>query len=177
LDQAIEQYRLAAKSQPEFSDARINLANLLMRSGQMLDAEIEVQEVVRQAPTNVAAWGALSSIQLELGKINDAKTSAESAIDADPNSDKAFLNLAIVYKYIGDLDQALELITKTISLNPDNAHGYYNRALINFLRGIFSQAIEEYEFRWSIDSSSAIWRKYPYPVWQPGDKIEGKKIF
>lgn len=177
LEQAIEQYRLASKIQPGFSDARINYANLLMRSGRLLDAEKEAQEVVRQTPENGAGWGTLSSIQLELGKYKEAKTSAESAIDADPGLDKNYLNLAIVYKTIGDFDQAFGLINTSISLNPDNPYGYYNRALINFLRGNFSEAIDEYEFRWNIESSSAIWREYPYPIWQLGDNIEGKKIF
>ena len=104
LDEAASAFRRAAALDPAFGEARVNLANTLVRMGEREDALRELNEA-KASVTNVPTRVRLAAILGELGEGGEAIAMASQAIEAAPWLPDAHATLAFELLRAGDLDR------------------------------------------------------------------------
>jgi Flp pilus assembly protein TadD len=107
------------RTQPELTEARVNLGIVLFRSGRYAQAEEELSKAVREQPKSAVAYNYLGILHRVKGQFPEAKAAYEQAINVDPNYGNAILNLGILYDlYLHDLPKALDNYQKYQRLQP-----------------------------------------------------------
>lgn len=91
--EAAIQYRNALQVDPNFAEARLGFAKLLLRQGDPIGCEAELGKVVATAPQNLEARVVLGQIYLLAGQADRSKEQAEAALTAHPGNSEARLLL------------------------------------------------------------------------------------
>lgn len=73
-DEAIENYLAALKVDPGFVPARLNLGNLLFRTGRCELARVEFHKLTLHRPNEVAGWLGFVETLLRLGRVTEAES-------------------------------------------------------------------------------------------------------
>ena len=140
FDQAIEEFRHAAKQgwNPFLTDLRI--AETLLRKGDRAGAET----ILNQRKTEGAGraeWNYVKALALEAAdeRIEAAKT-LELALDIDPDHTSAMFRLARIYDTFGDDEQALELYDFLARQPRSHINALVNAAVVYEDRGNYEAA-------------------------------------
>ncbi len=83
--EALAMLERAARTAPDFANARVDLARALRRSGDLARAREEVRRVLEVVPNHHHAWLAYGDVLVELGKYGDALVAFERARLSDPH--------------------------------------------------------------------------------------------
>lgn len=86
-----------------------NLSNLLLRSGQHIEAETAAKKAVELAPENPSVWRNYAIIAYQMGKHLDAQKYLETVMALGQRNPEVLNDLAHVYLARGHLAKALEL--------------------------------------------------------------------
>ena len=82
--EAIEQFRLALKIQPDYIPARYNLAKALARSGDFAEAAQDFSQVVAAFPQDAQVHNDFGELYLRMGKPSEALEQFEKALAINP---------------------------------------------------------------------------------------------
>ncbi|WP_298634031.1 sulfotransferase family protein [uncultured Umboniibacter sp.] len=94
FNQAILDYRAAIKIHPHYTDAHINLANVLRESEQPKQAQLVLEKVLEFSPNNPQALTSLGVLAEQLGDLTLAAEYFLRAIDEAPNNVMSHYQLA-----------------------------------------------------------------------------------
>lgn len=104
---AEEAYRKALQSDPQHTDALLNLGRWLHESGDLRAAEKLYRRALRHDQNDATAAFNLGVALQDLDRIEEAVTAYLHAIEVDPNCADAYYNIAGLYQDRGDEVSAL----------------------------------------------------------------------
>jgi tetratricopeptide (TPR) repeat protein len=117
--EAIKQFRIAERMDPDFVLPHISLASALFEEGDLPAALREQREVVRLQPESSRAHNDLAVALMRNGQLDSAVAEHKAALRLDPNSEQALSDLGYVYLHSGDVGQAIPLLKAALQLKPD----------------------------------------------------------
>ena len=117
-----------------------NLANALIRKGNVDAAEPYLLEIIKQAPENAIAYSNLGLARSKAGNREAAVRFYRKALRLDPDYAKARNNLGIELVFTGRAAEAIAQFSKAIELNPDYAEAHNNLGVRLASQGRFSEA-------------------------------------
>src|SRR5262245_36868093 len=123
VDTAVDAFQKAVDADPNTPMLRLRLATLYVRTGNLLRAREECEEVVAQDPDNLDALGLLAGVDTALGRDEDAIATYERILTRDPDVQEAYLYLGALYGKRGQIDQAVATLRRLISRNPASLLG------------------------------------------------------
>lgn len=167
VDQSLSHLRQAHALIPDNPEILINLAELLQRTGQLIEAATFLNDALslmlqqnRDSITSprysravdycddyLDAHSRLAEIYLKLGDNKKAQSHAMQALSAKPNKLDTNITLGNIYLSNGKLQQAESYYRIAIGIDPDNAATRWNLARALLGQGQFSEGWQEYQWR------------------------------
>jgi len=123
FERAERYYRRSVEIQPQRSDARFSLGQLLMERGRRDDPKWfkEALEAFRQMteldPQATDGWANMGNVLVEMGRLDDAVQLYEKALTKEPNDPYLHSNLAAVYARQGRDDLAEAAWKRALAAN------------------------------------------------------------
>jgi tetratricopeptide (TPR) repeat protein len=126
-------------------DPRLMSAALALVENRIPEAEAELREHLKRAPTDVAAIRMLAEVAGRLGRYGDAETLLARCLELAPGFIGARHNYATVLHRQSKSEAALAEVAKLLAEDPRNP-GYRNlRAAILARVGDYAESIDEYQ--------------------------------
>ncbi len=126
LNEAVANYRFAARIKPDYMEVHINLGTLLHERGQLDEAISSYQQVLSFKPDYVEVLFNLGVAFQAQGRLDEAIASYRRALRIKPDYAEAHLNLGMVLKEQGKLDEAVASYRQSLNIKPDYAEAYCN---------------------------------------------------
>ena len=101
-------------------------------------------EIIRQMPTNAAAYLNRGSAQATAGEVALAISDYTAAINLQPDLFEAWYDRGTTFMHVRRYENATADLTEAIRLKPDFALAYCNRGLAKFQLGDYDQALADY---------------------------------
>jgi Flp pilus assembly protein TadD len=120
-EEAIEQFRMAVRIDPNFVLPHTSLAFALIVRGDLPGAIRELREVVRLQPESPKVRNDLAFTLMRNGQFDSAVAEYKEALRLDPNWELPPHNLGIAYLARGDFQQAIAFLKAALRLRPDFA--------------------------------------------------------
>jgi tetratricopeptide (TPR) repeat protein len=120
---AIKSFRRAVELDPERDDARLSLAQLLLRDNAE-EARKHFEYVLARQPDNVEAMLGLGQTQLMLSDMEKARVLLEAVIAKEPENSKALTALGQIAQLDGKMTEAEMLFRKAIAADPANRYAH-----------------------------------------------------
>ena len=118
LDRAIEQYQQALKYNPKYTDAMINLGNILLEKGSIDDAIGEYKQALALEPGNPRGRMNLGVAYLKKGLLDQGIEELSLFVRLQPGNPKGHLLLGAAYRDKGLLDKAEEQFALARAVDP-----------------------------------------------------------
>ncbi len=132
----IKAFNTLIKMQPDDADHKVQLADLLSKSGKPREAVALMDTLIAHQPDNAAAYAKKGEI---FGRVyQDIDNSIEilqKAYSLDPKNPSAVENLGVCYGIKRDFAKSLEFFTKALELDPDNPRILTNIGNTYFIMG------------------------------------------
>ena len=125
--------------------ARINMGDILFKSGRTAEALEQYAEAVRLKPESAMAHYGLGVTLAQAGKIADAMMQYREALRLEPGYAEASNNLGILLARQGRPDEAVEHYLTAIRAKPDHALAHYNLARALLQLGRTGEAVDHLE--------------------------------
>lgn len=132
LEEALAQYRDAARESPTFATAFYNLGTAHLRQGDNRAARVALEEAVRLKPDYSEALGNLGLLHASVERTEMARDMFEAALEAAPRSAVANANLATYYLGQERAAQAVPLFEAAVALAPEYIQARLNLAVAYF---------------------------------------------
>lgn len=167
LDKAAEEAQAVLAQDPEDLMARIMLARILEKKGNVEDAEARFREIAGEVdeidgagepvpPKKRMAYAealqAVSVYDHMAGKTDEAIQGLERSLELNPNDPNGEYNLGVMLEAKDDCASAVGHYQKAIELNPDHALSHNNLGNCYQKQGEIQKAIAEYKKTAEIDS-------------------------
>ncbi len=144
-EEIIANFREALRRAPGLPEARLGLAEELVKAGKHRDASVEFQAYLAQVPDDPAAQLGAGRNALELGDLDVALRRFDLALTLDPDNAEAHIEKAKFSRLRGEEADALVHLDKAISLKPYDPAPRYNRRLALLRLGRADDARKEQE--------------------------------
>jgi predicted O-linked N-acetylglucosamine transferase (SPINDLY family) len=132
LDMAAEAFGRILEIDPNYADARLNLALILMDVGIYSEAMGLLNEAVRVGPDNPRLRGAFSWLLLRLHRPKESLVHATRGVELAPDSATAHQRLGDALDANGDKTGAIASYRRAVQLDPSN-HRAHSDAIIAML--------------------------------------------
>lgn len=119
-DLAIATYKRALELNPEYTEARYNLAELMMRTGQTFEATNEFQTILNRVPDHHQALNGMATCYLNQKEYGEAIGLLSRAIAVAPTYPLAHYNMGIAQRSMGNADAAVKSFTEAARLDPSD---------------------------------------------------------
>ncbi|WP_321532667.1 XrtA/PEP-CTERM system TPR-repeat protein PrsT [uncultured Desulfuromonas sp.] len=117
---AVVYFKNALDQDPNYVEARHQLALAYLKANKLEKAEKELQKVNLQDPQNEEALLDLASVYLALNKIDDAENSIQKVLARHEKSERSQEYLGLIAQSRGDLSLAGELFDEAIELDSES---------------------------------------------------------
>jgi protein O-mannosyl-transferase len=148
----------AVKAVPRSAKAHSNLGLMYYLSGQLDDADRELQIALRIYPDFGDALVDAGLVASQRGNDQKARVLLEKALalttKENPNYEFIAVNLAAVLMKLGQNDPALDLLNQEIAKAPTYSRAWSNRAVIRYQFGQFEQARADAQQALALDPSN-----------------------
>jgi len=154
LDEAIDKFRKALISAPNYPDLHFYLGIAYFRKGALNKAVEQFHQVIElrgdyQSTHLQYAHLQLGIIYIKQKSWEQARLSLEKVLEMNPSSAEAYFNLGEVYfkmskQGLADLEQALKMYKKAVSLNPDYPEAHVGLGQVYREKKMFSEAGDEF---------------------------------
>lgn len=145
LDRALEEFEQALELDPNYSDALLNIGEVLRLKGRVAEAEHFVERALQVDPNSIGALAQLGEIKRDMGDLDEAIRLFREALSIDDSYPFVFLGLGDVLQRAGRYAEAEEAFRRVLQLNPDSFKAYYNLGVTFGVQGRVDEAIENYE--------------------------------
>jgi tetratricopeptide (TPR) repeat protein len=153
IRRALEHYRRGALPEtlrsleqvpPERRDARFFTlrAGLLLSVSQVAEARADIEEALRQNPSEATAHALRSIITLVQNQKKEALRLARQAVELEPQSPVPQVALSYVYQATFDLEKALKSLEQAAKLAPEDALIQARLAELELSRGELERALK-----------------------------------
>jgi len=126
LEEAIENYRIAAELAPHDGDAMNNLGAALILDRDFDGALAQFERAVSVAPRNAQAHNNLGQELARRQEVGRAIEHFQVAIRVDPQFADAYFQLGSVYVQRRQFAEAAQLFEQVVELEPDHAQAHNN---------------------------------------------------
>ena len=118
LDEALHNYRAAARIRPDWAEAELGIADVWAVRGE-IGRSLEVyRRWAERRPSDPRPVGSLGLALLRAGRFDEAQTHLERALELDPYAAEAHAGMAVVAERRGDLRDAVDAYRRTLRLDP-----------------------------------------------------------
>ncbi len=142
-NEAIAQYEMALKIQPDCAKARFNLGNVLSAKGEGNEAIAQYRQALEVEPDYVAARINLGHALATQGLADEAIAQYRQALAAAPDNVEARYDLAVNLARKGDLDEAVAQYWKVLEFDPADAEARNNLGAALFAKGNLTEAVAQ----------------------------------
>ena len=139
--QAIEQFNLANKLEPDNSQIYYNRAEAYLVINRIEEAIRDLNQSILFNPEFAEAIDTRGNAKLRLKDFDQAITDFSLAIEMKPQLESAWFNRANAYLFKGEIQKALDDLDNAIVLNPDFAAAFNNRGQVMLNLGKYNEAI------------------------------------
>ena len=126
VEEAIASYRRALQYQPEFVEARANLAYLLEHSGRMEEAADCYRRALALAPDEWVALNRLGYCERILGQAEASIATLGRALAVNPRSAPTLNEMALSLLQLERRDEAIARLREAVAADPGFAAGWAN---------------------------------------------------
>jgi tetratricopeptide (TPR) repeat protein len=153
-NKAMDEYRLAIEADPSSEFLTSGLAELYVKTGQIRNAVLEAQDIIKRDPNNLEAHKLLGRIYLRSlgdmpgggnGSDNVLKLAIEQyeqIVKIEPNNVDDHLLLGRLYRLNNDLQKAENELKTAVKLDPDSEEAITTLALLYSDEGDTSHALQ-----------------------------------
>jgi predicted Zn-dependent protease len=134
VEDALKYLRVAFKLNPDDLSTGIAVAQLLLSTGKLSDAERVLASMVERAPDQRALNYNYADVLTKLGRGNEATPYLERAVAADPTFGPAIMRLLDIYQEDGSYLKAAQLLAPLVADDPLNLEMQRQQAFF-YLRG------------------------------------------
>ncbi len=125
---ALASYKLALKLDPQYTDARYDLATLELHHDRYEAAASDYRRVIQQHSDDAAAHGGLGAALAQLQQSDAARGEFDRALSLDPARPDTLVNYASFELAANNPEHAQELLTKAVSAGAHDAATYQQLA-------------------------------------------------
>ena len=140
--EAKDQFELALKDKPDFSDAFIGLARYSLSARDIEAATNFAEQAVTRNPENADAWLFKGDLLRMQGKTDPALAAYDQVVKLKPNSLIAHINKATLEIGTGKFEAAEADIKAARKAAPGSLMVFYTQALLDFNQGKNSAALD-----------------------------------
>jgi tetratricopeptide (TPR) repeat protein len=138
---AVEYVKRELKVAPDHQQAHVNLANLLVLTGDLEEAELVAKGLVEKCPGNWEGWFSLGNLYEAAKRDALAEAAYQKACEAAPQDEwRPLANLGILRIEMKRGDEAAQVLESAMRIAPQAWQPVYNLALAQVLRGKREQA-------------------------------------
>jgi len=177
LPEASVEFRKAVAADPKFGEARVKLAEISVKLGDLPNAYREYVRAADLLPDNVDLQVRAASFLLAAGQYEDAQTRIRKALAKEPNNTAAQIIYGNALAGMKDFDSALRELEKAVTTEPSVA-GYASLAQVRMTMGNQSEAEAAFTRAVTVDPGSIIARlSLANFYWAAGRTVEAEKSF
>ncbi|MCX7701074.1 MAG: tetratricopeptide repeat protein [Gemmataceae bacterium] len=125
-DAALADFRRAVALNPDYDEARLRLAQLLVKKNAHAEAAGHFQTLLARQPRNAAAMVGLARCQSALGDGEASRGLLEQALGIQPDHVDALRELGILLLNEGRAEEALPLLRRANQLDPSDPYASFN---------------------------------------------------
>jgi tetratricopeptide (TPR) repeat protein len=130
-DQAIQEYRLALLSAPDFARAPERAAFIYATRGDFKSAAASFRDVLAIEPDNAVIHFNLGFACDKTGDVHEAITAFQNATRLNAQLDRAWYGLGICHAKLGNHAEAAQALHEAATLQPMNPHAWYALGMAN----------------------------------------------
>jgi len=145
IEEAIGEFDVALRLEPDLADAHHNLALALLREGRVPEAIDQWEQALRIDPDYAEAHCNLGVALQQLGEIEEAIGHYEQALRAKPDYAEAHYNLGVALVRLGRVPEAIGQWEQALRINPDYTEAHCNLGVALEQSGKIEDAIGQYE--------------------------------
>ena len=135
----------AIELQPDFTDARYQLALVLEHEGDIPAAISQLETLLQTDPGHADALKLLSRLEASHGAIGQAQSHLESILENDPRNSDAHFQLAMTALQANHPHDAIYHFEKTLQQDPDRLEAYFQLGLLHDAPEDFGKARSYFE--------------------------------
>ena len=125
VEEAVEQFELAAEANPLITEPHYEMGNILLKSGKHAEAVKEYEEALRISRKCVPALLGKGRAKLALGDAKGALAEARRGQQCKPDDARINALCAEVLLALGSAEEALVAARKTVEQDSENADAWY----------------------------------------------------
>jgi tetratricopeptide (TPR) repeat protein len=145
-EEAIENFRVALKIDPQLPGLHYELAEMLNASSEgRVEAESEYKKALALNPYDEASECRLGDIAAQKDDLKEAYGRYARAVQLRPDDAQASLGLAKVLMSMGQLEKAQQLLERAIQLDPTSAVAHFRMSTLYRRAGRAADAQREFE--------------------------------
>ena len=137
--------KLALESEPDSTEAQLNLGRLYAGEGRWDDALASFRRASELDPNSGETYNQIGVVLKKLGRTDEAIAALRQAIKVAPDTTGPYNNLGIIYRETGKMGKALEVLKLGTTMAPKSAMLRNSLASLYFAQGDAGQAVEELE--------------------------------
>ena len=155
IDEALEQFQIALKLNPNFAKTHNNLGNAYSKKGRIDEAIEQYQIALKLNPDYDSSYNNLGIAFFKKGEIDKAIEQYMIALKLNPNYAQAYNNLGNAFLQRKQIDEAIEQYQIALKLNPDYDSAYNDMGVAFFKKGLIDKAIEQYQIALKLNPNYA----------------------
>lgn len=123
---AAENFRKAARNDPENAKYHVNLGMALQRLNRLAEARKSYEKALGLQPESPRILNYLALLHLEQDELDEAESRFQEAVDADPDLALTHNNRGLLFIELRRLEEAEESFRRALQLAPDNTEAESN---------------------------------------------------
>jgi Flp pilus assembly protein TadD len=144
LDEALNQFLVVLRLQPNSADAHDYLGIALQKEGRFADALAHFNMALKLTPDSPPIHLDFGTALLEDGRVSEAIEQFNIVLKTEPYSAKAHNNLGYALLQQGKLDEAVGHLRQAVQIHPDFPEAHNNLGIALKRQDKFAQALAEY---------------------------------
>jgi tetratricopeptide (TPR) repeat protein len=145
IREAIAEFDVAVRLNPNLADAHYNLGIALMRLDQLTEAMEQWEQTIRIQPDYVEAHYNLGVALMKLGRMTDAIGHWDQALRLKPDYAEVHYNLGLALVRQGRVSEAIVHWEEALRIQPDYAEAHANLGVALEQQGKLLEALRQYE--------------------------------